>query len=63
MERSLLEQELPELGLTRPSITRPSVVLPDPDSPTRPSVSPGPICSDTPMTAGTATRFQTGPVR
>src|SRR3954462_6375268 len=40
----------------RPSTPRPSVDLPQPDSPTRPSVSPRLMSNDTPSTARTAPR-------
>ena len=38
--------------MSRSSI-RPNVLLPEPDSPTSPSVSPASIASDTPLTART----------
>ncbi len=41
----------PASGLTRPSTTRATVDLPEPDSPTRPRVSPGAICSVTSSSA------------
>ena len=41
-------------------MTRPSVDLPQPDSPTRPSVSPRAIVSETSLTACTA-RLSTAP--
>src|SRR5438067_2893 len=44
---------LPLVALTKPNSARPSVDLPDPDSPTRPSTSPGASESDTPSTART----------
>src|SRR4051794_11436223 len=46
------------------TMARPTVVLPQPDSPTRPSVSPRPITNDTPSTARTSPtrRSSTPPV-
>jgi hypothetical protein len=44
----------PRSGGSRPSTMRPVVDLPEPDSPTRPSVSPLGMASDTPSTAWTA---------
>src|SRR6476646_5236824 len=44
---------LPLVARTRPSRARPSVDLPEPDSPTRPSTSPGASDSETPSTART----------
>src|SRR5689334_10543280 len=44
---------LPLVARTRPSRARPSVDLPDPDSPTTPSTSPGARDSETPSTART----------
>jgi hypothetical protein len=44
----------PEVGLMRRRISRPSVLLPEPDSPTKPSVSPSRTSSDTSSTARTA---------
>ncbi len=41
----------PLVGLSRPTSIRPIVVLPQPDSPTRPSVSPLRMSKDTPATA------------
>ena len=41
----------PPVGLYNWSKERPTVVLPQPDSPTSPSVSPGLIAKDTPSTA------------
>ena len=41
----------PEVGCTRPSSVRASVVLPQPDSPTRATISPGRISRSTPSTA------------
>src|SRR4029450_2019500 len=41
----------------RPMIPRPSVDLPQPDSPTSPSVSPVPISNETPSTARTGPRL------
>ena len=43
----------PEAGVCSARIVRPSVLLPQPDSPTRPSVSPGSISRSTPSTAWT----------
>src|SRR5215468_9023386 len=43
----------PEVGSIRRSTARPAVVLPQPDSPTRPSVSPTPMVKLTPSTAWT----------
>ena len=45
---------LPDVGSMRRSVRRPSVLLPDPDSPTRPSVSPAWMSSDTSSTARTS---------
>src|SRR6266851_5724166 len=45
---------LPDVGAMRRSVRRPSVLLPDPDSPTRPSVSPAWMSSDTSSTARTS---------
>ena len=42
---------VPSVGVSRRNTARPNVVLPDPLSPTRPSVSPVPIDSDTSSTA------------
>ena len=42
-ERAPVELTAPDVGSTMPSSVRASVVLPLPDSPTRPSVSPGQI--------------------
>ena len=44
---------LPRVGVSSPTRERPSVVLPEPDSPTRPTLSPGPTSSDTPFRAWT----------
>ncbi len=44
----------PEVGSMRRRIMRPSVVFPQPDSPTRPSVSPWVMSSETPLTARTS---------
>src|SRR5690242_11613441 len=44
---------LPAVGSIRRVTVRPTVVLPQPDSPTRPSVSPGLIVKLTPSTANT----------
>ena len=41
----------PPVTLVSPAIARPMVVLPEPDSPTRPSTSPGRITKSTPSTA------------
>ena len=41
----------PEVGSTRRMAARPAVVLPQPDSPTRPSVSPAFTVKVTPSTA------------
>ena len=41
----------PLVGLYKCNRERPTVVLPQPDSPTNPSVSPGLIAKDTPSTA------------
>src|SRR6266436_5140727 len=46
----------PAVGSIKRSTARPSVVLPQPDSPTRPSVSPGKTSSETPSTAWTTCR-------
>ena len=43
----------PALQSSRRSTVRPIVLLPEPDSPTRPSVSPRRIANDTPSTART----------
>src|SRR6185369_11318752 len=43
----------PEVGSIKRSRQRPTVDLPQPDSPTRPSVSPAKISNDTPSTART----------
>jgi hypothetical protein len=43
----------PSSTRSSPRLTRPSVDLPQPDSPTRPSVSPGAIVSETPSSART----------
>ncbi len=45
---------LPDVGGSRRRMTLPSVVLPQPDSPTRPSVSPSVTVKLTPSTARTA---------
>ena len=42
---------VPAVGSIRRSTARPTVVLPQPDSPTSPSVSPGPIVKLTSSTA------------
>src|SRR6516164_410345 len=44
---------LPAVGSIKRVTVRPTVVLPQPDSPTRPSVSPGLIVKLTPSTANT----------
>src|ERR1700689_1708294 len=44
----------PDVGGSRATIIRPGVVLPQPDSPTRPNVSPGRTSNDTSDTACTA---------
>ena len=44
---------VPDVGSISRSSRRPTVVLPDPDSPTRPSVSPRRTSNDTPDTAWT----------
>src|SRR6476469_6465511 len=44
-------------GGSRPMIDRPVMDLPQPDSPTRPSVSPASMCSDTSPTACTTERL------
>ncbi|CAM5258617.1 hypothetical protein SVIOM342S_00828 [Streptomyces violaceorubidus] len=41
----------PPVGLTRPSSERASVVLPQPDSPTSATISPGRMSRSTPSTA------------
>jgi hypothetical protein len=41
----------PPTTVVRPTIARPIVVLPDPDSPTRPTTSPGATWKSTPLTA------------
>jgi hypothetical protein len=46
----------PDVGGCRPSTALPMVDLPEPDSPTRPSVSPGAMSKLTPSTAGGAVR-------
>ncbi|MEY9756203.1 hypothetical protein ABIE73_003598 [Bradyrhizobium yuanmingense] len=43
----------PEVGSTSRSTLRATVDLPQPDSPTRPSVSPVPSANETPSTACT----------
>ncbi|MNT22194.1 hypothetical protein D3C72_1575700 [compost metagenome] len=47
----------PEVGVAKRARQRPSVVLPEPDSPTMPSVSPRANCSDTPPSASTRRRL------
>src|SRR5438128_9433004 len=44
----------PEVGSIRRRMQRPTVVFPDPDSPTRPSVSPRETANRTPATALTS---------
>ena len=44
----------PAVGATRRMIARPVVDLPQPDSPTRPSVSPRFMVNETPSTARTS---------
>src|SRR5215475_15462629 len=44
----------PALGSSSRNIVRPTVDLPQPDSPTRPNVSPALIWNDTPSTARTS---------
>src|SRR5215472_18009280 len=51
----------PLVGLYRPRSSRPNVVLPDPVSPTRASVSPRLIASDTPSTALSIGRLRGAP--
>ena len=46
-----VEAHAPLVGASRPSARRPVVDLPQPDSPTRPSVRPRSSVSDTPATA------------
>src|SRR6266581_3164648 len=48
----------PAVGSTRRMIVRPSVDFPQPDSPTRPSVSPASISRSTPSTAWTCARVR-----
>ena len=43
----------PSSTAVSPTIARPMVVFPDPDSPTSPTTSPGPIQKSTPLTAMT----------
>jgi hypothetical protein len=50
IERPSNSMDPPVTGAS-PRIARPSVVLPDPDSPTRPTVSPGAMSIDTPFSA------------
>src|SRR5581483_927539 len=45
---------VPAVGSMRRNISRPSVLLPEPDSPTRPKVSPSWMSSDTASTARTS---------
>ncbi len=47
------KRKLPAVGGTSPNAARISEVLPDPLSPTTPSVSPGASAKDTDRTAGT----------
>ena len=50
----------PDVGAISWSIDRPVVDLPQPDSPTRPSVSPGEMVNETPLTTCTTpTRCRT----
>src|SRR5579863_626676 len=51
----------PAVGSSRRRIKRPSVDFPEPDSPTRPSVSPAGISRSTPPTALTVSRFPRRP--
>ena len=51
---------VPEAAGTMPKMARASVVLPDPDSPTRPSVRPASQRSDTSRTTGGASRPEPG---
>ena len=52
LARSLPPKRItPAVGFSRPTSIRPMVVLPQPDSPTRPSVSPLRMSNDTPATA------------
>jgi hypothetical protein len=44
----------PALAVSKPTRIRPSVVLPEPDSPTRPTLSPGRTSIETPLSARTA---------
>ncbi len=54
----------PACGWVIRTMARPMVVLPDPDSPTRPSVSPRSIVNETPSTARTQpVRLRMTPVR
>src|SRR5579863_828478 len=53
MSSSLMTME-PDVGGSRATIILPVVVLPQPDSPTRPNVSPGRTSKDTSETACTA---------
>ena len=52
---------VPEVTGARPSTARAMVDLPEPDSPTRPTVSPGATCSDTPSMARCAVRGRRPP--
>ena len=52
-QRLAVERTSPLVGSSRPSAKRPVVDLPQPDSPTRPSVRPRSSVSDTPATAST----------
>ena len=56
IERTSLPSNLtsPAVGSMSRRIVRPVVVLPQPDSPTRPSVSPGATSNETSFTALTA---------
>ena len=53
---------VPAVGVRRRVISRPMVDLPEPLSPTRPSVSPGPMSNDTPTTAWTGGADRNRPV-
>ncbi len=44
---------VPEVGVSSPTMQRPSVVLPEPDSPTSPTLSPSPTSIETPASAST----------
>src|SRR4051794_19218400 len=51
----------PAVGSIRRRMARPTVDLPQPDSPTRPSVSPSPIAKLTPSTANTRSGLTRNP--